>query len=177
MRCHSLSTWGFEDTAGMSSILSSEASSFDSSSSQSHRAIRPSWTESAKTIISNDKCVTALTAIAAYVKHFNLPIRCTCIVLFKYYLKTKSVAVMHFVKIQFHYSWNLKLVFQKVCSGPHTTSEECLVTTAQQGNSISCTKEFQNMKRHLELQRRRQQNICGICLHCLHLLPQCLWPH
>lgn len=43
MRRHSLSTWGFEDTAGMSCVLLSEASSFDSSS-QSHRVIRPSWT-------------------------------------------------------------------------------------------------------------------------------------
>lgn len=56
MRCHSLSIWGFEDTAGMSCVLSSEASSFDSSS-ESHRALRPSWTGSAKTMISNDKCV------------------------------------------------------------------------------------------------------------------------
>lgn len=49
MRCHSLSTWGFEDTAGVSSILSSKASSFDSSaSSQSHRAMRPSWKRKCK---------------------------------------------------------------------------------------------------------------------------------
>lgn len=47
MRRHSLWTWGFKDTTGMSCVLSSEASSFDSSS-ESHRATRPSWTESEK---------------------------------------------------------------------------------------------------------------------------------
>lgn len=55
MRCHSLSTRGFEDTTGTTAVLSFVAFSFDSSS-QSHRAVRPSWTESEKSVINSDVC-------------------------------------------------------------------------------------------------------------------------
>lgn len=80
-------------------------SSFDSSS-QSHRAIRPSWTEIEKTIISNGKCVTALTAITVYVGHFDLnnsPLG-THVVDCDGHLRTKSVVVILPVKILYTYS-------------------------------------------------------------------------
>lgn len=95
MRCHSLSTWGFEDTDGMSCVLSSAASSFDSSS-QSHRATRPSWTESAKDYNQQRQVCDSIDSNSSLCQTFpseQQPIRYACSGLLKCHLKTKRLSV------------------------------------------------------------------------------------